>query len=72
MNVSGRKLYLNKGSAKLLGVCAGLAEYLGVETLWVRVGFVAVTLFGSGIPFLAYLVLAMAVEAKPAGMVTEA
>ncbi|MFC3711131.1 PspC domain-containing protein [Sphingoaurantiacus capsulatus] len=72
MNVSGRKLYLNKGSAKLLGVCAGLAEYLGVDTLWVRLGFVAVTLFGSGIPFLAYLVLAMAVEAKPAGMVTEA
>lgn len=72
MNVSGRKLYLNKGSAKLLGVCAGLAEFLGVDTLWVRLGFVAVTLFGSGIPFLAYLVLGMAVEAKPAGVMTEA
>jgi phage shock protein C len=72
MNVSGRKLYLNKGSAKLLGVCAGLAEFLGVDTLWVRLGFVAVTLFGSGIPFLAYLVLAMAVEAKPAGLPAEA
>jgi len=67
MTVSGRTLYLNKGSAKLLGVCAGLAEFLGVDTLWVRLGFVAVTLIGSGLPLLAYLVIAMVVEAKPAG-----
>jgi len=71
MNVSGRKLYLDKGSAKLLGVCAGLAEFLGVDTLWVRLAFVAVTLFGSGFPLLAYLVIAMVVEAKPGGMTVQ-
>ncbi|MDO9488279.1 MAG: PspC domain-containing protein [Sphingomonadaceae bacterium] len=67
MTISGRTLYLDKGSAKLLGVCAGLAEFLGVDTLWVRLGFVAATLIGSGLPLLAYVVIAMVVEAKPAG-----
>lgn len=66
MTVSGRTLYLDKGSAKLLGVCAGLAEFLGVDTLWVRLAFVAATLFGSGLPLLGYIVIAMVVEAKPA------
>lgn len=69
MTISGRTLYLDKGSAKLLGVCAGLAEFLGVDTLWVRLGFVAATLIGSGLPLLAYLVMAMVVEAKPAANV---
>jgi phage shock protein C len=67
MTISGRTLYLDKGSAKLFGVCAGLADFLGVDTLWVRLGFVGVTLLGSGLPLLAYIVAAMVVEARPAG-----
>lgn len=65
MITRGQKLYLNKGSAKLLGVCAGLADFLGVEALWVRLAFVLATLLGSGFPLLAYSVIAMMVETKP-------
>lgn len=65
MNASHRKLTLDKRSAKLFGVCAGIADYTGIETLWIRLGFVAVTLIGSGFPALAYLVLAMVLESKP-------
>lgn len=72
MNISGRKLYLDKASAKLFGVCAGLAEFTGVDALWIRLGFIAGTLIGSGIPILAYIVMAMVVEPKPTGLMTEA
>lgn len=66
MTASTRKLHLDKASAKLFGVCAGLAEFTGIDVLWIRLGFVGGTLIGSGFPVLAYIVLAMVVQAKPA------
>ncbi len=69
MITRGQKLYLNKGSAKFLGVCAGIADFLGIEALWVRLAFVLGTLLGSGLLLLAYIVIAMMVEAKPAAII---
>ena len=34
------KLYRDKQNAKLMGVCAGIADYTGVEVKWVRLGFI--------------------------------
>ena len=65
MTVRSHKFHLNKRSAKLFGVCAGLADFLGVDALWVRVAFVVLTLVGSGFPLLAYLVIALVAEARP-------
>lgn len=31
-------LYRDKQNAKLMGVCAGIADYTGVDVLWVRLG----------------------------------
>lgn len=59
------KLYLDKRNAKLLGVCAGLASSTGVDPFWIRVAAIAVTLLGSAIPLLAYVVIAALAEAKP-------
>ena len=59
------KLTLDKANAKFLGVCAGLAGYLGIEILWVRLAAVVVTLLGSGIPALVYLVIAGFAGARP-------
>jgi len=42
--------YLNKQDAKWKGVCAGIADYTGIEALWVRVGIVILTLAG-GFPW---------------------
>ena len=35
------KFYLDKRNGKVLGVLAGVADYFGVEALWVRLGFIA-------------------------------
>jgi phage shock protein C len=59
------KLYLDKRNAKFLGVCAGVAEYTGVELFWIRVAAIVVTLLGSGLPLLAYIVIAALADAKP-------
>lgn len=64
MNASPRKLTLDKTSAKLSGVCAGLAAFTGIDALWVRLGFVGITLIGSGFPILAYIVMAMVLPAS--------
>ncbi len=50
-----------KGDQKVIGgVAGGLARYLGVDSVWVRIGFVALALgWGSGI--LLYLILWIAI-----------
>ena len=61
----GAKLHLDKQNAKLLGVCAGLAEFTGLDTFWIRVAAIVVTLLGSGLPLLAYIVIALLAPASP-------
>ncbi len=50
---------LDKANGKLMGVCAGLANYTGIESVWIRVGFVAASLLGFGSPVLIYLVIGL-------------
>jgi phage shock protein C len=38
VNSPRTRLYRDKQNAKLMGVCAGLADYTGVNALWVRLG----------------------------------
>ena len=40
MSASRTKFYLDKQNAKWSGVCAGIADYSGIDVLWVRVGAV--------------------------------
>jgi phage shock protein C len=58
--------YLNKQDAKWKGVCAGIADYTGIEALWVRVGMVILTLAG-GFPWtlVAYAMVAWMAPKKP-------
>lgn len=60
--------YRDKVNGKWLGVCAGLADYMGVEVAWIRVGFIMGTLFGGGIPLPLYIVIAWVTDTKPARM----
>ena len=41
----------------IAGVCAGLADRLGVDATLVRVVFVLASVFGSGLGLLAYVIL---------------
>ena len=40
-----------------IGVCNGIAAYLNVDVTWVRIAFILLTIFSSGLWFLVYLVL---------------
>ncbi|AGH49296.1 MULTISPECIES: PspC domain-containing protein [Sphingomonadales] len=37
------RYYLNKREGKLMGVCAGFADYTGIDPLLVRVGAILLT-----------------------------
>ncbi|MBD3730648.1 MAG: envelope stress response membrane protein PspC [Sphingomonadales bacterium] len=59
-------LYRDKQNGKLMGVCAGIADYTGVNALWVRLGFLvlAFAVFPPVIP--AYFVAGFLLNKKPA------
>ena len=65
MNSPRTTLYRDKQNAKLLGVCAGIADYTGVNVLWVRLGaLLLIPITGMVIP--AYFIAGMALNKKPA------
>ena len=63
----GRKtFYLDKANGKLMGVCAGIANYTGWDANLIRIGLVLVTLLGA-FPWtlVAYGALAWIGKARP-------
>ncbi|OGS49857.1 MAG: recombinase RecF [Erythrobacter sp. RIFCSPHIGHO2_12_FULL_63_10] len=51
--------HLDKYNGKIFGVCSGIANYFGINTTLVRVGFVLGTLIGFGSLILVYLAIAL-------------
>jgi len=49
---------LDKGRARFLGVCSGIARYTGWDVTMVRIATVLLTLMGFGSVLLVYLVIA--------------
>lgn len=54
-----RSFHLDKGNAKLMGVCAGIGEHFGWDTTLVRVAFVLATILGFGSAILIYLAIGL-------------
>jgi phage shock protein PspC (stress-responsive transcriptional regulator) len=52
-----KRLYRINEGAMWAGVCNGIAAYLNVDVTWVRIAFVLLTIFSSGLWFVSYLVL---------------
>lgn len=50
---------LDKTRGKVMGVCAGIANYFGVDVTLVRVGFVLATLLGLGSAIIVYLLIGL-------------
>ena len=69
MSASRTQFYLDKQNAKWKGVCAGIADYTGIDVLIVRVSVVLLTLAG-GFPWtlIAYWMVAWMGQAKPIGL----
>jgi phage shock protein C len=63
------KLYLDKRNGKWMGVCSGIADYTGVDVVWVRVGAVMLTLLG-GFPWtlIAYGMIAWMAPTMPGNL----
>ena len=45
---SRTSFYLDKRNGKVMGVCAGIAAYTGLDVTLVRIGMVAAIILGSG------------------------
>ncbi len=60
------RFYLDKQNAKWSGVCAGIADYTGMDVTLVRIGLVVVTILG-GFPWtlIAYWLAAWMAPKKP-------
>ena len=65
---SRTRFYRDKLNARFLGVCAGIADYTGIDVLWVRIGFVAGTFCGLGFLPFAYILMGLFAPVKPAGL----
>lgn len=65
MSARHTKFYLDKKNKKWLGVCAGIADYTGVDVTLVRIGLVLLTVLGNGVTIVAYFVAAWLAPNKP-------
>ena len=67
MNDSTKKLYRLPSEAILLGVCAGIARYAGVDPVFVRLGAIVLALLTGFWPtIIVYLVAAALLPRDPA------
>lgn len=65
MNSPRTTLYRDKHNAKLMGVCSGIADYTGVNVLWVRLGFLVLLFTVAPILLPAYFIAGMLLSKKP-------
>lgn len=55
---NGKKLKKSKTDKKIFGVCGGIAEYLGIDSIWIRlIWAILVFVYGTGV--LLYLIFAL-------------
>jgi phage shock protein C len=59
-------LYRDKQNAKLMGVCAGIADYTGINTFWVRLAmFVSIFTPMSAVTLPGYFIAGIMLNRKP-------
>ncbi len=73
MNSPRTTLYRDKQNAKLMGVCAGIADYTGVNALWVRIGFLMALFSGILSPIIIpfYFLAGLLLNKKPSELYTD-
>ena len=59
------RFYRDKQNGKLMGICAGIADYTGINSIWVRLGFLGLVMMtgGSILPF--YFIVGLLADKKP-------
>ena len=73
MNSPKTTLYRDKQNAKLMGVCAGIADYTGINVMWVRLGFIiSLCTPLSGVTLPLYLLSGLFLNKKPPHLYVDA
>ncbi|MFV3074229.1 PspC domain-containing protein [Niveispirillum fermenti] len=65
----GGKLYKNSANGMIFGVCAGVADWLGIKSFWVRLATVLGLIFLTGPTIVAYFVAALVLSNRPVARV---
>ncbi len=65
MNSTRTRFYRDKLHGKFLGICAGIADYTGVDVMWIRLGAIALTLMGGGFLIPLYVIAGFVASKKP-------
>ena len=68
---SRTKFYLDKRNAKVMGVCAGIADYTGFDVTLVRIMFVASVLMSSGALIALYFIAGFIADDQPRELALE-
>ena len=65
--MNNKQLVRHQGDHMVLGVAAGLADYLNIDPVFVRLAFALLTIAGSGFGVVLYIILAfiMPTEGMP-------
>jgi phage shock protein C len=64
MNKTDKTLTRSTSDRMISGVSAGLADYFGIETVFVRVGFIVGTVVTSGAAAVAYVALMLLMKTE--------
>jgi phage shock protein C len=71
VNSPRTRFYRDKVNGKIMGVCAGLADYTGVDVLWIRLGAILMTVLGSGFLIPIYFLVGLVANTKPEHLYTD-
>lgn len=65
MNPIHTRFYRDKANGKFMGVCAGIADYTGIDVLWVRIATLILLSMSGGTAWLIYFGIGFLAEDKP-------
>ncbi len=68
MSVSRTKFYRDKANGKVMGICAGIADYTGIDVTIVRIGVAILTFATSGSLIPIYFIAGLIAPTKPYGL----
>jgi len=62
---SRTRFYRDSVNGKVMGICAGVADYTGMDVTLIRIMMIAAILLGSGSPILLYFIAGWMTPKKP-------
>lgn len=65
------RFYRDKVNGKIFGVCSGIADYTGIDVLWVRLATVGLIMLGAPFIVPAYFVVGLFAAKKPQYLYTD-